>query len=80
MADYADLRYVPSPIPVQFTWIYTATANPSGRMQYHKIKPGLSKERISRGEFVYVYNHARILAVRPLQDNDSPVFQMEFYV
>ena len=80
MADFKEFNYIPSPIPVQYNWIYTATANPSGRMQYHKIKPGVSKERISRTEFVHIYNNARILALRPLQEKESPVFQIEIYI
>ncbi|MCG8385472.1 MAG: hypothetical protein MJA30_08035 [Cytophagales bacterium] len=74
------MRYVPSPIPLRFDLVYTATANPSGRMQYHKIKPGVAKERISRTEFINAFNTRDILAVRPLQDSNSPVFQLEFYI
>jgi hypothetical protein len=50
-------------------------------MQYHKIKPGQSKLRISRSEFIKAYNEAQIIALRPLQagGNDTD-FQMEFYV
>ena len=74
------MRYVPSPIPLRFDLVHTATSNPSGRMQYHKIKPGVAKERISRTEFIHAFNTRDILAVRPLQDSDSPVFQLEFYI
>ncbi len=74
------MRYVPSPIPLRFNLVYTATANPSGRMQYHKVRPGHSRERISRTEFISVFNTQNILAVRPLQEKDSPVFQLEFYI
>lgn len=80
MAGPGNLRYVPSPIPLRYSWIYTATANRSGRMQYHKIKPGVSKERISRTEFIDVFNTANILAIRPLPERDMPVFQLEFYI
>ena len=80
MAIQGDLRYVPSPIPLRYSWVYTATANRSGRMQYHKIKPGISKERISRTEFIEVFNTSNILALRPLPVKDLPVFQLEFYV
>jgi hypothetical protein len=50
-------------------------------MQYHKIKPGHSKLRISRSEFIKAYNETQIIALRPLQagGNDTD-FQMEFYV
>ncbi|MTI29159.1 MULTISPECIES: hypothetical protein [Fulvivirga] len=75
-----NLRFVPSPIPFRYNFVYSATANQSGRMQYHKIKPGQSKERISRTEFIDVFNNANILAVRPLQATSSPVFQLEFYI
>ncbi|MBL6448869.1 hypothetical protein JMN32_21330 [Fulvivirga sp. 29W222] len=75
-----SLRFVPSPIPFRYNFVYSATANQSGRMQYHKIKPGQSKERISRTEFIHVFNNANILAVRPLPLSTSPVFQLEFYI
>jgi len=75
------MRYIPSPIPLQFNFVFTATANSSGRMQYHRIKPGQSKVRISRAEFIKTYNDARILAINPLQLNgQDTVFQFEFYV
>ena len=75
------MRYVPSPIALQCDWIYSAVANKSGRMQYHKIKPGKSKERISRNEFIRVFNSAVIIAMRPLQvQGNETDFQMEFYV
>jgi hypothetical protein len=75
------MRYIPSPIPIQCSWVYSATANKSGRMQYHKIKPGQSKLRISRTEFIKAYNETQIIALRPLQagGNDTD-FQMEFYI
>jgi hypothetical protein len=75
------MRYIPSPIPIQCDWVYSATANKSGRMQYHKIKPGQSKLRISRTEFIRTYNSSQIIALRPLQvmGNEAD-FQMEFYV
>ncbi len=61
--------------------MFTATANRSGRMQYHKVRPGHSKLRISRTEFIQAYNNSEILAIRPLQlPNVDAVFQMEFYI
>lgn len=74
------MRYVPSPIPIHCEWVYSATANKSGRMQYHKIKPGKSKVRISRGEFISAYNSSNIIAIKPLPvtGNESD-FQFEFY-
>ena len=75
-----NFRFVPSPISFRYNYLYSATANQSGRMQYHKIKPGQSKERISRTEFIEVFNNATILAMRPIQESTSPVFQLEFYI
>ena len=50
-------------------------------MQYHKIKPGQSKQRISRTEFIKAYNDSPILAINPLQlRGQDTVFQFEFYV
>ena len=75
------MRYIPSPIPIKFELIYSATANKSGRMQYHKIRPGQSKLRISRTEFIKAYNSAAMLAIKPepLPGNETD-FQIEFYV
>ena len=75
------MRYVPSPIAVQCEWVYSAIANKSGRMQYHKIQPGKSKLRISRNEFIRVFNNATIIAMKPLQAGGNETdFQLEFYV
>jgi hypothetical protein len=75
------MRYVPSPIPIKYDFVYTAIANKSGRMQYHRITPGLGKLRISRTEFIKVYNETSIVALRPLQQTgQEAVFQLEFYV
>lgn len=76
-----EMRYIPSPIPLQFSYVYRATANSSGRMQYHRIKPGFSKNRISRTEFIQAYNESNIIAITPLQlKGQESVFQFEFYV
>jgi hypothetical protein len=75
------MLYIPSPIPIKFDFIYSATANASGRMQYHRIKPGQSKLRISRTEFIKAYNDAQIVAMKPLQlKGQEAVFQFEFYI
>lgn len=75
------MRYIPSPIPLRFDFVFSATANQSGRMQYHRIKPGQSKLRISRNEFIKAYNDSPILAINPLQQKGQVgVFQFEFYV
>jgi hypothetical protein len=75
------MRYVPSPISVHCDWIYSAIANNSGRMQYHKIKPGISKLRISRNEFIRTFNSAQIIAMKPLQVGGNETdFQLEFYI
>lgn len=74
------MKFIPSPIPIQFRILFTATANKSGRMQYHKIQPGRSKTRIGRNEFIEAYNTRSIIAMKPLQDKEnSSVFQFEFY-
>jgi hypothetical protein len=50
-------------------------------MQYHRIKPGESKLRISRTEFIKAYNDAQIVAMKPLQlPGQEAVFQFEFYI
>ena len=60
--------------------MYSATANKSGRMQYHKVKPGQSKTRISRIEFIEAYNNSEIIALNPLQERgNTTVFQFEFF-
>jgi hypothetical protein len=75
------MKYIPSPIPIKYDLLYTATANKSGRMQYHKIRPGVSRLRIARNEFIKAYNNSAILAVRPMQLRDEELaFQLEFYV
>lgn len=75
------MRYIPSPIPLRFEFVYTATANPSGRMQYHRVKPGQSKLRISRTDFIKAYNDLTIIAINPMQlRGQDGVFQFEFYV
>lgn len=80
MPAYGNMRFVPSPTPVSYNSIYSATANDSGRMQYHRIIPGKSRERISRTEFVEKFNTLNILAVKPLPLQNAQVFQFEFYV
>ncbi|HMJ68423.1 MAG TPA: hypothetical protein VK508_05995 [Cyclobacteriaceae bacterium] len=50
-------------------------------MQYHKVRLGTTKLRITRGEFIRAYNDSEILAVRPLQTQGvDSVFQLEFYI
>lgn len=74
------MKFIPSPIPIQFRVLFSATANKSGRMQYHKVHPGRSKTRIARNEFIAAYNTESIIAINPLQDrNNQGVFQFEFY-
>jgi hypothetical protein len=74
------MKYIPSPILIQYEYMYSATSNRSGRMQYHKIRPGVSKLRISRQEFIKAYNELTIIALHPvpLRGQDA-VFQLEFY-
>jgi hypothetical protein len=50
-------------------------------MQYHKIKPGYSKQRISRFEFIRAYNSTQMVALKPIQvEGSESDFQIEFYV
>jgi hypothetical protein len=50
-------------------------------MQYHRIKPGHSKVRISRTDFIKAYNESQIIAINPLQQRgQDSVFQFEFYI
>ena len=75
------MRYIPSPIPLKYEFVFSATSNKSGRMQYHKIKPGYSKLRISRVEFIKAYNSALLIAMNPVQSKGSETdFQIEFYI
>ena len=75
------MRYIPSPIPIRYELVYSATANPSGRMQYHRMKPGISKLRISRNEFIKAYNDSAIIAIRPIQQpRQEAIFEFEFYI
>ncbi|MFM7195339.1 MAG: hypothetical protein ACKOYP_11255 [Bacteroidota bacterium] len=68
-------------MPLRYEYVYTATSNPSGRMQYHRIRPGHSRLRISRTDFIRAYNELNILAIRPLPLRANDVaFQLEFYV
>jgi hypothetical protein len=61
--------------------MFMASANMSGRLNYHNVRPGHSKLRISRTEFIQAYNNSDILAIRPLQLNGvDSVFQLEFYI
>ncbi|MEQ8304725.1 MAG: hypothetical protein RIB47_15125 [Cyclobacteriaceae bacterium] len=74
------MKFIPSPISIRFNLMYSATANKSGRMQYHKVKPGQSKTRISRIEFIEAYNNSQIIALNPLQERgNTAVFQFEFF-
>lgn len=75
------MRYIPSPITIKYDLVYSAMANKSGRMQYHKIRPGHSKLRISRAEFIKAYNSSPMVAVRPIQvQGNEADFQIEFYL
>jgi hypothetical protein len=75
------MRYIPSPISIKYDVAYTATANKSGRMQYHKIRPGQNKLRISRTEFIKAYNSYQMIAVQPIQvQSNETDFQIEFYI
>jgi hypothetical protein len=75
------MKYIPTPIPIKYDYVFSATANKSGRMQYYKVGPGFGKLRVSRAEFIRAYNDSTILAVKPSQiKGQELVFQFEFYV
>jgi hypothetical protein len=75
------MRYIPSPISIRYETVYTDSANSSGRMQYHRILPGVSKQRISRTDFIKAYNDLPILAIKPLQKpKQDAIFEFEFYI
>jgi len=75
------MKYIPSPIPIKFDYMFSATSNKSGRMQYHKVQPGVSKIRISRIEFIRAYNDSAIISLNPVQlRGQENVFQLEFYI
>ncbi|MDH5380187.1 MAG: hypothetical protein OEW75_05000 [Cyclobacteriaceae bacterium] len=77
-----QMRYIPSPTPLKFSVVYTATSNSSGRMQYHRIEPGKAKTRISRSEFITAFNSQHIIAIRPIpqKENIDTVLQLEIYL
>lgn len=76
------MRYIPSPITFAYSYMYSAMANKSGRMQYYRIKRnGTEKTRISRTEFIHAFNNYKIIAMCPVQMKDvTSVFQIEFYI
>jgi hypothetical protein len=75
------MKYIPTPTPIKFDLMYAATSNKSGRMQYYKVRPGLSKVRVSRSEFIKAYNDSAILAIKPSQVKGQELaFQLEFYI
>jgi hypothetical protein len=75
------MKYIPSPVSLKYEYIYSATANKSGRMQYHKVRPGVNKMRVSRAEFIKAYNDSSIIAMIPVQlKGQDLVFQLEFYI
>lgn len=78
---FDNMRYIPSPIIFSCNQVFSAVVNRSGRMQYYKIVPGKSKERVSRTDFCMAFNTSIILGIKPLQTNPgTSIFQMEFYV
>ena len=74
------ITFIPTQVKIAYELMFTATINKSGRMQYHKTKPGLSKIRIGRNEFLTEFNSREILAIRPIQQTKSLVIQFEFFV
>ena len=74
----SEIRYIPSPIGFNYSIIYSALANQSGRMQYYKEEIEEPRIRIGRNEFISAYNNLEIIAVKPIQAPTS-VFQLKFY-
>jgi len=75
------LNYIPSPIEFDYDFVYSAITNPSGRMQYYKALKGKIRTRISKGEFAKIYNHSKIIAVKPIQEKKkNGIIQMDIYV
>ena len=75
------LTFIPSPIDFEFDSIFRAIANKSGRMQYYRIKKGKKRQRITKGEFLNVYNKSKIIAIKPIQNDSYLVpIQMDLYV
>lgn len=73
--------FVPSPVKFDFDMIYSAVSNDSGRMQYYKYEKGQKRIRINRKEFTDIYNHGKIIAVRPIQDNtEMGTVQMDIFI
>jgi hypothetical protein len=76
------MKYIPSPIDIQYSFAFSALVNKSGRMQYYKsdsAKPE-NKLRISRTQFIEVFNTYKIISIKPIQEKNAAVFQMEFYI
>ncbi len=75
------LNYIPSPIEFDYDFVYSAISNISGRMQYYKLPKGKNRSRISKNEFAEIYNHSKIIAVKPIQEKDHQgIIQMDIYV
>ena len=75
------LNYIPSPVDFDYDILYSALTNASGRMQYYKSAKGKGRIRISRNEFADIYNHSKIIAVKPIQENKMKgIIQMDIYV
>ena len=75
------LPFIPSTIDFEYDSIFRAIANQSGRMQYYKIIKGKKRQRISKSKFSEMYNHSKIIAIKPIQNDSSlaPI-QMDIYV
>lgn len=73
--------FVPSFIEFEYDSIFRAIANPSGRMQYYRIRKGRKRTRISKSEFTNVYHNSNIIAIKPIQDESglAPI-QMDIFV
>ena len=75
------MSFIPSPVDFDYDIKFSAVTNVSGRMQYYRSRKGKSRIRISRNEFMKIYNNSNIIAFKPIQnkEDDSPL-QMDIYV
>ncbi|MFC2125830.1 hypothetical protein ACFLU5_13565 [Bacteroidota bacterium] len=76
----SDINYVPSPISVNYSRIYSVQINKSGRLQYFKKLKSENRLRITKSEFSKAYNSSTIVAIKPVQNpGDQQHFLLEFY-
>jgi len=75
-----DINYVPSPISVNYSRIYSVRINKSGRLQYFREIKNENRIRITKTEFSVAYNSLTIVAIKLIQKKgDAHHFLLEFY-